>query len=707
MKKEMIRHTAVIALLTVIIACVIHWQLYQNNYQRHRLDITRKLSLIRGHLGNELSKSFLALKSTGDFISATPDLTEKKFHTYAALLLKNQYPLKNIAAAPDLIIRYVYPPEGNQAIMGTDYRDLPKQWPDVQKAVTTGQLVTAGPLKLIQGGTGLIGRVPVYRPKDEGPRLWGLVSSIIDMDQLYQAAGIPNSDMGVALRKIGPPFITLYGDLALFDPETRAVTLPLDVPGGRWELAAVPETGWSGFSFHILLADLVLLLMGTGTACWRIRAIREAYETNEIRNRLDTSQAISHLGSWAFDLKTGDLWWSDETYRIFGLEKAGQIPTRDLVLTMIHEQDREQVDSAINKAVGACGGFLIEHRILRADGETVHVEARGFVHIGPDKKAYKISGTVLDITPRKTMENDLRAREEQMRAMAKASHDALIMIDASDRVLFWSDTAEKMFGWTSAETVGRRMHQFIVGQEDHEKAMAGLRQFSKTGTGLLIDAVTELTAVRKDKRTIPVELSVSAFRIADTPYAVGSLRDISDRKKKEEQLQRLATTDELTGLYNRRRFLELIQKELKKCRRYAAPLSVIMFDADKFKRINDTFGHEAGDRVLEDISRVTTSVIRETDFPGRLGGEEFAVCLPSTDTKGAVQLAQRIRAAFEASAVVPSDGTRIHYTASFGVACCLPDEGIEVKTLMKQADKALYQAKANGRNRVEVFRTGR
>ncbi len=704
MQKERIRQIAAITLATLCITGLVHWQLSLNHLQAQYLDVTRKASLFRTHIEYGISRSFLFLEDVAHFISIAPDITETQFRSYAAQISRDKILLKNIAAAPDLVIRWVYPREGNESIIGKAYRDLPGQWPDVQKAVADRKLVTAGPLNLIQGGTGLIGRVPVYVQDTTPGRLWGIVSSVVDMEHLYETAGMNASGVSISLRKTGEMSRVFYGDSSVFSAQARAVILPVKVPDAAWELAAIPKDGWTQVSATIIGVDLALILLGLIVGLLRIKSLTRNHVYMEIRRSLDMSQALSHLGSWSLNLKTDALWWSDETYRIFGLEKTEQAPTLDVVKSMIDPKDRTQVENAIDQSIVECGHYVIEHRIIRANGERAHVEARGFVHCGPDGTAQKFTGTILDITPRKKAEDEIRASQEQMSAMARASHDALIMIDSQGDILFWSDMAEKIFGWTADEAIGQSMHQLITLPEDCEKATTGLKRFTKTGTGPVIGSVMEFEAVRKDGSILPVERSVAAFKIGEAHYAVGSIRDISDRKKKEEQLRFLATTDSLTGLNNRRQFMDLIQKELKRCQRYALPVSVIMFDADKFKRVNDTFGHDAGDRVLADISRVTGQVIRETDFAGRLGGEEFAVGLPQTDMEGAVHLAHRLKEAFEASAVNAEDSTPIRYTASFGVACCLPDTLIDVKTLMKQADTALYRAKENGRNRVESHR---
>ncbi|WP_022666348.1 diguanylate cyclase [Desulfospira joergensenii] len=701
MKKQIIRHIAVTALVTLLLGGFIHWALTKNFFQKQHLDITRQLSFTRFRLENSISNCLLIVEGVSHFISSTPDLTAEKFQSYAALVFKKKNLLKNIGAAPDMVIRYVYPLKGNQAILGKDYRSLPGQWPDVRKALASGELVTSGPLKLVQGGTGLIGRAPVHVMKNGEKHLWGLVSSVIDMDRLYESAQLRTSGMSMAIRKKGNPLLAFYGDPALFLPGARAVILPVILPGAEWEMAAVPPQGWSGLPPYILAVDAFLLLFGIAVGYGGIRSIQKNHALSEIRLSLDMSQAISHLGNWSMNLKTGKLWWSDETFRIFGLDRETVTPDMELVRSMLMEDERRQVDLAVEKAINECGKYTMDHRIIRPNGEIIHVEARGSVQCGPGGTPQKFTGTLLDITPRKMAVEELKAREEQMRAMARASHDALIMIDSSDQILFWSDMAQKMFGWTADEARGRSMHRLITLPEDCKKALEGLKHFSRSGTGPVIDSVMEFTAVKKDKTTLPVERSVAAFRLGESHYAVGSLRDIKNRKKKEEELRRLATTDGLTGLFNRRRFMELVLGALKENRRYKAPFSVIMFDADKFKRVNDTFGHEAGDRVLVDIGKTVGQMMRETDFPGRLGGEEFGVGLPHTDLEGARHLAERLRAAFETSSLTTDEGRPLSYTASFGVACCRECHGAE--DLMKQADDALYQAKAKGRNRVEIY----
>ena len=177
-----------------------------------------------------------------------------------------------------------------------------------------------------------------------------------------------------------------------------------------------------------------------------------------------------------------------------------------------------------------------------------------------------------------------------------------------------------------------------------------------------------------------------------------SFRDVTDRNKAEEKLRILATTDELTGLWNRRYFMQAVEQEIERGRRYNQVFSILMIDIDHFKKVNDTLGHAVGDMTLKHIASIIINCLRGVDIMGRLGGEEFAILLPSTSLDDAVTLAERLRQAIEKH---PADynGSNIYFTVSIGVTS--NNQGTtDVDEILKKADEALYEAKRSGRNRV-------
>lgn len=188
---------------------------------------------------------------------------------------------------------------------------------------------------------------------------------------------------------------------------------------------------------------------------------------------------------------------------------------------------------------------------------------------------------------------------------------------------------------------------------------------------------------------------------ADRPIGIaGAMLDLTDEYALRQELERLASTDPLTGLYNRRVFMERLGEQASRFRRYGNPASAVLLDVDHFKSVNDTFGHDFGDTVLVGLARLLGEGVRDgVDVVARFGGEEFVILLPDTDAAAAAELAERLRATFAGHSFESPAGPR-QFTASFGVATLTRDDG--VTTLLHRADEALYRSKADGRNRVTV-----
>lgn len=191
------------------------------------------------------------------------------------------------------------------------------------------------------------------------------------------------------------------------------------------------------------------------------------------------------------------------------------------------------------------------------------------------------------------------------------------------------------------------------------------------------------------------------LRVRANPIPAGGVitlyTDITERKAFEKRLIDMATRDKLTGLINRREFFTIAAHEEERAKREGHVVSVMMLDADYFKKINDTYGHAAGDDVLRDLAANCRKIFRKTDVVGRYGGEEFAVMLPGSEERMAKVIAERIRSSIEQSTVMVDD-EEISYTVSIGIACAIGKD-VRIEELLDRADRALYTAKAEGRNR--------
>jgi diguanylate cyclase (GGDEF)-like protein len=208
------------------------------------------------------------------------------------------------------------------------------------------------------------------------------------------------------------------------------------------------------------------------------------------------------------------------------------------------------------------------------------------------------------------------------------------------------------------------------------------------------DRVLAIVSVaRGDRGFLPQERELFSYLTSQAAVSVENV-DL------HETVQRQAVTDELTGLFNHRRFQEVMSAEVERARRYEQEMGLIMLDIDNFKRVNDTYGHVQGDMVLREVARVLRQSARDVDEPARYGGEEMAVALPQTDLDGAFRFAERVRQRIEALELplLDGDGT-LRVTASFGAASLTKSPQPDKEGLVAAADAALYRAKRSGKNR--------
>lgn len=212
-----------------------------------------------------------------------------------------------------------------------------------------------------------------------------------------------------------------------------------------------------------------------------------------------------------------------------------------------------------------------------------------------------------------------------------------------------------------------------------------------------------LVTANADDSNVAEGLDMGAFDYIIKPYSLvvllARVRAALREKERQDLLERWATTDPLTGLLNRRHFFELADRELHRADRTQSPISFIMLDIDNFKQVNDLHGHLVGDNTLVTLATLLVSQLRKVDFCCRFGGEEFVLCLPDTPKSGALEVAERIREALEPIKIPTNDGI-LQITISLGVAESESDQKVE--DILRRADRALYQAKENGRNQSQV-----
>lgn len=315
-----------------------------------------------------------------------------------------------------------------------------------------------------------------------------------------------------------------------------------------------------------------------------------------------------------------------------------------------------------------------------------------------------------DVTSQRLMLRDLREAREWEKSVLESTSQAIITTDRNRIVRIFNPAAEKLLGYSAAEVIGQidpiafhDMKEVEQRRKALEKKLSKLINLDELLTHSAKQAPSvfqEWTYITKYGKRLPVELCVSQLYDAEGDLLgyVSVATDISERKAYERRLLELAWTDPLTGIWNRRRFYDVVNKEIHASKRRLEPLSFMLIDIDHFKRINDTYGHDAGDAVLKCVAHKLSKLVRAGDVYCRWGGEEFAILLINTDETTALEVAERICSSFR-SLSIKHGKISLEITASIGVSVIIDGD---INQTIKRADEGLYKAKNTGRNKVIV-----
>ena len=302
----------------------------------------------------------------------------------------------------------------------------------------------------------------------------------------------------------------------------------------------------------------------------------------------------------------------------------------------------------------------------------------------------------MDMTHQSEIEAQLRESEQNFRRLFDNRRDVYYRTDAQGIVQHAGPGVRRVLGYEPHEIEGRTPESYYPESKDRDAFKAAIMEH-----GEVSDFPGQM--VRRDGTVIDISISSHALYDHAGNFAgvEGIYRDVTQRKNLERELHRLATTDMLTGMANRRAFLEAATQVYEKARADGAPFALLMLDLDHFKTINDQLGHLEGDRALAEFAHVVKTQLRATDVVGRLGGEEFCVLLPLTAHDQAVEIATRIMHGVACTPLADEAGRPYRITVSVGVGTISPHDR-SLRDVLDRADQALYLAKNRGRNQIAI-----
>ena len=939
-----------LAMIGVVIAAVIlESELTHQQNQKKAFEIQSRLSEVSARIESVIHSNVIGVRGLSAYLSINENLPDEEFESVASLFLSNNPLINNIGLVDQSynVIR-VFPEPDNQAALGANLLNSPEHAISAKEAMRTGLVRFGGPVELFQGGQAFLVRMPVFDPDDGYVRQ--LLSFPIRLNRLYRSVGLTSlmDEYVVAIRKMDDysPGSVFFGQPDLFQGEY--VSHELNLPGAKWQIGAVPYDRFQSPLENrewIYVVAVFLLLVIAAIQWLRIRELRSLNLIEKQQLMLDQAQKVGRMGNWSWHIPSDEKFWSEEAYRLFGLDTESTELIEKGYLAFVHKDDIGMVQLASRQAMKDGGRYQIDFRIVRADGELRWIHSEGVVELNSTKKPLRVFGTFQDVTSGKRIERKLKQRESQLRAVTDAAQSLIMIVRCSDGVVRFSNpSCQRLLGITPEALNGCSLRELCRNPQDFDELLEPVNKgrgisgvnltlirvddrsqvtFLLGGQGIvyegencfvadLVDISSMLQAQSaledsEERFRLFAENAPGAFWLADTEWntidflskgferitgcsaqdvmsgktgffdcihaedkervrdvfrrasgkaeiieyrvirpdgelhwvrsisfatfdAKGRLRniggiaeditdshlsnqrlklaasvyentaeaivitdnnnqivsvndafgqitgysleevqgknpsvlssgkqdksfysdmwaslshygrwkgevwnrrkggelyaewlsitalrneegaienyvavftDITDRKEKEELIRYQANFDALTGIPNRVLFHDRLEQAIANVGRHGGQGALMFIDLDRFKEVNDTLGHEAGDDLLKEVASRLSGLVRESDTVARLGGDEFTVMLPDFELlDGVNRVVEKVIECL--SREYQLEDNKAHISASIGITV-FPDDGTDVKSILQNADQAMYAAKSAGRQTFRYF----
>jgi len=730
---------------------------YRNELQSH---VAGDLALVGARLQSEVNGNVAALRSVANLFSAAPDQAASQFSVFARKLLLQNPHFRRVGVAPGGKVAQAFPLDRSRHYIGTDFNRFGSFRMAAEADGTQGRPLMSGPIEFARGGRGFNLFIPVFTNIDARPYLWGYIDGLIDERKLFTDAGLIDGDrhlspgiaghardIRLAIRDVSvadnivDPF---FGDVEVF--ESEPVVQVLDFPGGRWELAAIPAEGWhhppgnlARLRLIIAAAALIIILpifLTGGLVSERQRNIarlkaRER-QVQSLSQRLDIALDASKIGIWEIELATGARNWDAQMHRLHGFPE-NETPQDSAWRAALHPDDAPTAKAEMDVIRAGGNEYKSQYRIRMPDGSWRHIRNVGSRLIGPNGEE-KLTGISWDVTEDVLLNEALKSAKEhaevQNAELARLTQRLDLALDSYECGLweadldigrtFWDPRMHQLYGLTFTD--GIVSHEDWLGTV-HPDDRASILENVERCTAQDLPYAHEARVVLPDGEIRHVR-SVGKIHYGHggTRKLVGLAFDVTEdvalrehlKAAKEQadaknveleqakvRIEHNALHDPLTGLGNRRMLDDELTEIAGLSELVDVRAAILHIDLDRFKQINDTLGHAAGDALLVHASKVLHASTRKGDIVARIGGDEFVVVVTNTTDEAYLStLARRIITLMQQP--VEYEGHLCRFGVSIGIALA-EGRSIDTAKLLVNADIALYRAKALGRNRHEFF----
>ncbi|WEX79118.1 EAL domain-containing protein [Sinorhizobium numidicum] len=741
-----------------------------------KINVEGELNLIASRLHAEINANIAALNGIANGLAIRPDMTPEDVDGLAKKLLQQNPLMVRISVAQSGVVGLAFPKASQEWFIGTDFNKFRTTRMAVERAASAVKPVIVGPVRLPTGRSGFELFLPVFSKTEGHSGLWGFVEAVLDDKALYRAAHLfeerderaenfgahRHVDLRLSIRDISVS--DNVQDAFLGEDEvfrSAPVVRELHLPGGIWELAAVPARGWTqepenGGDIRLAIAAAVAIvvipiLLTGGLVNERQRNIarlraRES-EVMALSHRLKLALDASKIGIWEIDIETQERSWDDRMFHLHGVAHDGREPSYDEWRAAVHPDDIAAASMTLFRSLGAGIEYRSQYRVVLPDGSIRHIRNVGSGHDGADGRA-KITGISWDVTDDVLKNERLRAAKEQVDLQNLELEQALKELsereqelerltrrldlaldsyrcglweaDLDENVIYWDERMHQLYGLVYVDgRIPRDMWLQTVHPEDRPQVVKNIRQAVVTrdayqqqsrivlpdGTIRHVRSVGKLhQSPEGQKKLIGIAFDVSDdVLLTEQLRAAKAMADVKNAElaHAKDRIEHNALHDPLTGLGNRRMLDRVLEQLSAASAETPDSIAILHIDLDRFKQINDTLGHAAGDAMLVHASEILRSSISANDIVARIGGDEFVVVISGAPEDGALAaLCDRITAQMRQP--VDYNGFSCRFGVSIGIAVAR-GSAVDARKLLVNADIALYRAKKNGRNRHQFF----